>query len=101
MRNAQDLQVEVKVRNPGKHHARLLRRTKKVPGVVYGAKITPFNVEADLNLIERCRRMTLHENPIFKLVSDQSDLNTLNIMVKEIDVHPLTRRPVHFDFFAL
>src|SRR4051794_31106562 len=97
----QDVQVEVKMRNPGKHHARLLRRTKRVPGVVYGAKNEPLAIEAELNMIERCRKMTLHENPIFKLVSDQPSLNSLNVMVKEIDIHPLTRMPVHFDFFAL
>jgi large subunit ribosomal protein L25 len=101
MKSGQELEVQVSIRNPGKHHSRLLRRTKRVPGVVYGAKIKPFSVEADEKLIERCRKMTLHENPIFKLVSDQSELNHVNVMVKSIDIHPLNRRPVHIDFFAL
>lgn len=101
VKNAQDLEVAVSPRHPGKHFSRQLRREARVPGVVYGAKIQPFSVSADVKQIDRCRRMTLHENPIFKLVSQEGELNNLNVMVKSIDVHPLSRRPVHIDFFAL
>jgi large subunit ribosomal protein L25 len=97
----QNIELEVRPRVTGKHLSRALRREAKVPAVVYGAKLSPHSIEADLKVVERVRKLTLHENPIFKLKSADSNLNGVNVLVKALDVHPVTRRPVHLDLFAL
>lgn len=97
----QNIELEVAPRTVGKHFSRALRNQSRVPAVVYGTKIQPASVEAELRLVERVRKLTLHENPIFKLKSNDTKLNGVNVMVKAIDIHPLTRRPIHMDLYAL
>lgn len=94
-------ELPVEKRTPGKHFSRALRASAKVPAVVYGAKIQPQSIQADLGVIERVRKLTLHENPIFKLKSNDAAIDGVNVMVKTIDVHPVTRKPVHVDLYAL
>ena len=97
----QNFELQVRPRTAGKHFSRTLRKEAKIPAVVYGSKVSPHSVEADLKLVERVRKMTLRENPIFKLVSEDKALNGVNVMVKSIVVHPVTRLPLHVDLYAL
>src|SRR5690606_15335380 len=41
------------------------------------------------------------ENAIITLKSDDPELNQTKVLFKEVIVHPVTRRPVHFDFLAI
>lgn len=97
----QNIELQVRPRTTGKHFSRALRNEAKVPAVVYGAKIQSHSIEADLKIIERIRKLTLHENPILTLKSDDGKLNGVSVMVKTIDIHPVTRRPLHVDLYAL
>ena len=93
-----DLNLEP--RTTGKHFSRALRKDRKVPGVVYGSAenknvaiyegdIVKYNVRA-------------YENALFNLKSSsEASLNGKVALLKEVIVHPVTRRPQHVDLFVL
>ncbi len=93
------IELNVEPRETGKGNSRNLRFEKKVPSVVYGAienvhlhvsekEIVKYNVRA-------------FENALFTLKSSNTKANGKVVLMKKVDVHPLSRRPIHVDFFAL
>lgn len=100
MVSQQSIEIAVVNRAPGKGSSRSLRKGKMVPAVVYGPK-TPSStfsfseIEAD--------KYSKHkfDNVIFTLKSDDPQLNNLRVLRKDFDIHPLSRRPIHFDFYAI
>lgn len=97
MSQRHDLNVEA--RETGKHNSRALRRDRKVPAVVYGAT-EPKNLYIDESSVVRYN-VRAYENALFSLKSKDANLNNIVVLMKEVNVHPLTRRPQHVDLFAL
>ncbi len=95
----QTLNLEANSRDAGKHFARSLRKTKLIPAVVYGPKTKPVNLCISENDAVKYAKHGF-ENSIFTLTSKDSTLNGLKVLRKSIDIHPVSRRPVHMDFFA-
>jgi len=97
MKNRIDLTVEA--RETGKHNSRTLRTNRKVPAVIYGA-VSPSNVHVYEGDVVRYNTRA-YENALFTLKSTDTKLNGKVVLIKTVDVHPLSRRPQHVDFFAL
>ncbi len=95
----QRLDLSVEARETGKHNSRALRNANKVPGVIYGA-IENTNVFVDVRDAVKYNTRA-YENALFNLKSPIGSANGKVVLIKSVDVHPLTRRPVHIDFFAL
>lgn len=97
MKNRIDLNVEP--RQTGKGNSRELRTNRQVPAVVYGA-IKPVNVTVlEKDMVKYNTRA--YENALFNLKSADNAANGIVALVKSVDVHPVSRRPVHVDFYAL
>ena len=95
-----NINLVAELRNTGKSTNRRLRREKRVPAVVYGPKVK--NIEFSLEEKEMVKYLkSKFENTIFKLTSDDKNLNGLKVLRKSTDIHPVTRRPTHIDFYAL
>jgi large subunit ribosomal protein L25 len=94
----QQISIEVNTREAG-HRLSQLRRTKGVPGVVYGPKITNMVLSLAENDAVRYSRHN-YENAIFTLKSQDGKLNGLKVLKKSVTYHPVTRKPIHIDFFA-
>ncbi len=95
----QRLELTVEPRQTGKHFSRALRVDRKVPAVVYGST---DNANIFVNEGDVVRYNTRnYENALFNLKSTDKNANGKVVLIKFVDVHPLTRRPVHVDFFAL
>ncbi|MFN7904520.1 MAG: 50S ribosomal protein L25 [Pseudobdellovibrionaceae bacterium] len=92
-----DLNIEP--REPGKANSREFRNNSKVPGVVYGAT-TNMNVMVHVNDILKYNTRN-YENALFNLKSSDSKANGKVVLLKEVQVHPVTRRPEHVDLFAI
>ena len=92
--------IPVKARETGKHASRSSRSAGMVPGVIYGPKTKPLNVIAEEKLIAKYTGRKF-EATIFNLTSDESGLNNISVLLRDVQVHPVTRRPVHLDFYAL
>jgi large subunit ribosomal protein L25 len=95
----QRLDLVVTPRETGKHNSRAIRNQRKVPAVIYGA-IKNVNVVLDENAVLKYNTRAF-ENALFNLKSDDAALNGKVVLMKSVDIHPLSRRPVHADFFAL
>ncbi|PIS11405.1 MAG: 50S ribosomal protein L25 [Bdellovibrio sp. CG10_big_fil_rev_8_21_14_0_10_47_8] len=96
---SQRFELNVEARETGKSTSRALRRGRKIPAVIYGA-IEPKNISIDEGAVKKYH-VRAFENSLFNLKSDDSKLNNIVVLMKEVVVHPLTRRPQHVDLFAL
>jgi large subunit ribosomal protein L25 len=95
-----NVEIKVQARKTGKSSCRKLRRTENIPGVIYGfgKKNTPLFAEEKL-----VKKFASHEfeNAIFTLKSDDKEIDGARVLFKEVVRHPVTRKPVHFDFLAI
>lgn len=95
----EQIEIPVTPREAGKHNSRQSRFAGRVPGVVYGPKTEPVNVLADEIMVKKYHGRKF-ESVIFSLKSDNSKLNKIAVILRHIQVHPVTRRPIHVDFYA-
>lgn len=93
------VELTVQAREIGKHNSRALRNSRNVPAIIYGA-VSPINVSVgEKEMVKYNTRA--YENALFNLKSDVKGANGIVVLIKSVDVHPVTRRPQHVDFFAL
>ncbi|MBX2987256.1 MAG: 50S ribosomal protein L25 [Bdellovibrionaceae bacterium] len=95
----QRIDLSVEARETGKHNSRALRRDRKVPAVIYGATENKNLWVAEGDIVRY--NVRAYENALFNLKSGDSAVGGKVVLIKKVDVHPLTRRPQHVDFFAL
>lgn len=80
----------------GKGWARALRRTGKLPAVIYGMGEPPEPLELDRHEFEAFVRRRHGEHLILHLQIGADDTRTA--LLREIQRHPLTDAPLHVDF---
>ncbi len=97
MKNRIDLKVEP--RETGKANSRALRVSRQVPAVIYGA-MDPLSIKIFEGDILRYNTRA-YENALFNVKSSDAKANGKVVLIKSVDVHPLTRRPQHVDLIAL
>ncbi|HPI41780.1 MAG TPA: 50S ribosomal protein L25 [Pseudobdellovibrionaceae bacterium] len=96
----QRIELQVESRNSGKHFSRALRNEKKVPAIVYGSTKEPINVSLRVNDVLKYNTRA-YENALFNLKSTDTPANDKVALIKSVDVHPATRRPLHVDLFVI
>ena len=95
----QEINIKASLRETGKSTARGLRMERQVPAVIYGPKTKPLNIFIHENDAVKYSR-TGFENSILTLTSQDATVNGLKVLRKSMDIHPVSRRPIHMDFFA-
>ncbi|MEE8224853.1 MAG: 50S ribosomal protein L25, partial [candidate division NC10 bacterium] len=94
-----DLRVERRT-GTGKGVARELRRRGQIPAILYGEG-EPIPLTADPKVLLRVLGTEAGENVILNLtIVDGKDF-TRKAMVKEVQVDPVTGKPLHADFLAI
>lgn len=92
--------LEGALREPGrKGPARALRRAGQVPGVVYG-----LGAALPVSVAERVILKALDAPEGFNKIwttKFEGDSKSRKVMIKELDVHPLTDRLIHVDFLEI
>ena len=92
-----ELNLEVHPREErGKNANRRLREQGLVPAVVYGGGKEPVPVQLDRRTLLDLLRST-GDNPIFLLQLSGTD-KSRHAMIREMQVHPVSRRVLHIDF---
>jgi large subunit ribosomal protein L25 len=90
--------VEVQERQDlGKNANRRLRKSGKVPGVLYGGGLPPFSVAVGSRRIDEVLGLETGRNTIFTLQLEGQD-KTRAAMIKDLQRDPVTERVVHVDF---
>lgn len=95
------LEIQADARDPGsKQTARRLRRSGKIPGVLYGPKTQTIALE--LNKKEFSSRVAgLEGSHLVRLKSDSASLVDKVALVKEMQFHPITGEVVHADLYEV
>lgn len=75
-----------------------LRREGQVPGVIYGAS-EPKNVAFDAAVFASIQRHHQSENVMLDLEIDGD--RSHKVLMREVQHHPLTGKPIHVDFYEL
>ena len=84
----------------GKGGARALRREGLVPGVVYGKGMEACTVAVDPKALSQAIATKAGWNTLITLQGD-GPFDGKVVILKEMQVHPLRREPVHYDFQAV
>jgi large subunit ribosomal protein L25 len=81
----------------GKNANRKLRAQGLVPAVVYGGGRDPLPIQVDRRTLLNLMRQTQGGNPIFLLQLAGTD-KSRHAMIRELQIHPVTRHMLHVDF---
>src|SRR3990172_88252 len=95
------LSVEVR-EGSGKEKAKKLRMRGLIPAVFYGPRSQPTSLVVDAKEFAKTLRTEAGENVLIDLdirKGDQSDRKV--VMIKDIQVGPLEKKPLHTDFYEV
>ena len=89
--------LEGKIRETGRKAADALRDAMRVPCVMYGPEVED-NVHFSIDELEFEKILSESKRQILNITVDGEEYKTL---LKEVEFHPLTDRPVHADFYVM
>lgn len=84
--------------NLGKGASRAARRAGSVPGVVYGLNETPVAIAIEELALNR---LLTHANFFSHMFSLEVAGQKMNVLARDLQVHPVTDRPMHIDFLRV
>jgi len=85
----------------GNGPARQLRRSGKTPAVLYGREVGPVTLAVDTHDFEQIINKYNINQVLIKLNVTDGGFPDNSVMIKELQVHPLTRDPLHIDFYVI
>ena len=94
-----DIELNVEVRKSvGSGGARAARREGKVPGVLYGGPRGPVPIAVNANAFGKA----LYTGKLLgHLVKLRYGAETQSVIAKEVQFHPVSDKPVHFDLYRV
>ncbi|MCX7932584.1 MAG: 50S ribosomal protein L25/general stress protein Ctc [Rhodovarius sp.] len=96
----QTIRIEAAARErAGKGAARATRRAGMVPGVIYGAKREPTLIQIDPRVLMKELQKGGWRSHIYEVAVTGGATETA--LMKEVQFHPVTDRPIHVDFQRL
>ena len=95
--------VSVEIRQQlGKGPARRARSSGKLPAVLYGHKIAPLSLVLDPVELTHALDKERKRNTVFTLdLKSASKSEAVMAMIREVQIDPMSRRPVHVDFIRV
>jgi large subunit ribosomal protein L25 len=98
----EQLEIKVKVRKSvGNGPARALRREGKIPAVLYGPKTEPIILSVDIKDIEQILKQGGIGQVLLNLVIQNGKAVTKPAMIKELQIHPVSGKFLHIDFYEI
>jgi large subunit ribosomal protein L25 len=91
------IKLEAEKRETGRSAARTLRRTMRVPAELYGPGLNE-NIHLSIDELEIKKILSVTNRQIIELMIDDNAYRTL---LKDIEFHPVSDRPIHIDLYAL
>lgn len=85
----------------GNGPARSLRREGRIPAVLYGPKTEPILLSIDLREFEQIAKKSTIGSVLLNLQIQNGDTHSHPAMVKELQIHPVTHRFLHVDFYEI
>jgi large subunit ribosomal protein L25 len=95
-------QIDVDVRTTvGKGAARRTRSSGQVPAILYGRKEAPLALSIDPNALVKSMDKEKRRNTVFALNVRGQGGSPLTVMIRDAQIHPLSRRIEHVDFIRI
>ena len=94
------LQATVR-KSTGNGPARSLRRSGRIPAVLYGPKTDPILLSVNIKDLEQVFKQGNVSQIILNLVIQNGKKVTKSAMVKELQTHPLAGNFIHIDFYEI
>lgn len=91
------VELEGKIRETGRKAADALRDSMRVPAVLYGPKVEE-NIHFSIDELELEKILSVSKRQVIDINIDGENHKTL---LKEVEFHPLTDRPIHVDFYVM
>ena len=85
----------------GKSVAKALRRENRVPAVLYGPDTDPVLLSVNTKDLDQAMKNSRAGQLILNLVIQNGKSYTKTTMVKELQVHPVSRNFLHVDFYEV
>ena len=87
----------------GKGASRAVRRTGRVPAVIYGAgePATPIHVEEKLLVRQLSSGHFMNSVVEIEIANGPDSGKSIRTLPRDVQFHPVTDRPIHVDFFRL
>ncbi len=83
----------------GKGPARAVRREKRVPAILYGPHTEPVSLTVSSQQLEKLLKETGGESKLLNL--NLEDGQAKQVLIREVQVHPVRRRFLHIDFYEV
>lgn len=98
----EQLQIKADIRKEtGNGPARALRREGKMPAVIYGPDTEPILLALNINDLEQCLKNRNLNQLLFNLAIEDGKTKPRSVMIKELQIHPVTRNYLHVDFYEI
>jgi len=85
----------------GKGIARKLRKAGKVPGVLYGPGKAPVLLAVPTLSLERILKKKSAGRSIFNLSIQNGETASRTVMIKELQIDPISKNFIHVDFYEI
>jgi len=85
----------------GKNAAHVLRQASQIPAVLYGPGTEPSSLAIQIKELEKILKKHKIGQIIFNLKIQNGKTVTRSAMIKELQVHPVSQRYIHADFYEV
>jgi large subunit ribosomal protein L25 len=92
------LQIKAVVRDLKKEQPEKLRKAGKLPGVLYGHKVTNASLTVDAREFDKVFKKA-GESTIVELITEDGKMHP--VLIHDVQIHYLTSVPVHVDFYEV
>ena len=95
-----DLNTNIR-KTVGNGPARRLRRAGQVPAVLYGPETESILLSVNTNDFEKVLKKSKTGQVLLNLIIKNGETFTRSAMVKELQIHPVSRNFLHIDFYEI
>jgi len=85
----------------GKEVARKLRRQGLIPAILYGPSTSPLPLSISSSLVLKALRAEKTASSFFDLEIEGENSKKVKVVIKDVDVHPVTDEIIHVDFYEI
>ncbi|MBC2696094.1 MAG: 50S ribosomal protein L25/general stress protein Ctc [Desulfobacteraceae bacterium] len=96
------IELKANIRNfVGKGQARALRRAEKIPAVLYGPETEAVLLSVSVKDLEKALKKSTANQAILNLTIHNGENTSRPAMLKELQIHPVSRNYQHIDFYEI
>ncbi|MDL1970626.1 MAG: 50S ribosomal protein L25/general stress protein Ctc [Candidatus Desulfofervidaceae bacterium] len=85
----------------GKEVARKLRQQGLIPAILYGPSTSPTPLSISSSLVLKALRVEKMGSSFFDLEIEGEPPKKVKVLIKDVDVHPVTDEVMHVDFYEI